>query len=105
MTELYEKSFQKLELDVVLEQVASCANSEEAKERCCALRPLEDAEEIQILQQQTTAAVKLVSLKGSPSFHGLKNVGPSLERADRGGCLSTAELLRIAAVLKCIRNA
>ena len=105
MTELYEKSFQKLELDVVLEQLASCANSEEAKERCCALRPLEDAEEIQILQQQTTAAVKLVSLKGSPSFHGLKNVGPSLERADRGGCLSTAELLRIAAVLKCIRNA
>ena len=105
MTELYEKSLNKLELDVVLEQLASCANSEEAKERCCALRPLEDAEEIQILQQQTTAAVKLVSLKGSPSFHGLKNVGPSLERADRGGCLSTAELLRIAAVLKCIRNA
>ncbi len=105
MTELYEKSLKKLELDVVLEQLASCANSEEAKERCCALRPLEDAEEIQILQQQTTAAVKLVSLKGSPSFHGLKNVGPSLERADRGGCLSTAELLRIAAVLKCIRNA
>ena len=105
MTELYEKSLTKLELNVVLEQLASCANSEEAKERCCALRPLEDAEEIQILQQQTTAAVKLVSLKGSPSFHGLKNVGPSLERADRGGCLSTAELLRIAAVLKCIRNA
>ena len=105
MTELYEKSLNKLELDVVLEQLASCANSEEAKERCCALRPLEDAEEIQILQQQTTAAVKLVSLKGSPSFHGLKNVGPSLERADRGGCLSTAELLRIASVLKCIRNA
>ncbi len=105
MTELYEKSLKKLELDVVLEQLASCANSEEAKERCCALRPLEDAEEIQLLQQQTTAAVKLVGLKGSPSFHGLKNVGPSLERADRGGCLSTAELLRIAGVLKCIRNA
>ena len=54
MTELYEKSLTKLELNVVLEQLASCANSEEAKERCCALRPLEDAEEIQILQQPHT---------------------------------------------------
>ena len=105
MNELYEKSLKKLELDTVLEKLAECATSEEAKERCRGLLPLEDAEEILILQQQTTAAVKLISLKGTPSFHGLKDVGPSLERADRGGCLTTTELLRIASLLKCIRGA
>ncbi|MBQ2446583.1 MAG: endonuclease MutS2 [Oscillospiraceae bacterium] len=105
MTELYEKSLKKLELDAVLEKLAECAMSEEAKDRCRSLLPLDDREEIELLQKQTGAAVKLISLKGSPSFHGVKNVGPSLERADRGGCLTTAELLRIAALLKCVRGA
>ncbi len=105
MTELYEKSLKKLELRTVLEKLAECANSEEAKERCMKLLPLDDVEEIQILQQQTSAAVKLISLKGSPGFHSLKEIRPSLERADRGGCLTPKELLRIAGVLKCIRGA
>ena len=105
MTELYEKSLNKLELGAVLEQLADCAHSENAKEQCRKLLPLDDAEEIALLQGQTSAACKLISLKGSPSFHGLKDIASSLERADRGGCLTPVELLRIAGVLKCIRNA
>ena len=105
MTELYEKSLNKLELNTVLDKLAECAHSEEAKERCLKLTPLTDAEEILLLQQQTSAACKLISLKGSPSFHELKETASSLERADRGGCLTPVELLRIAGVLRCIRNA
>ncbi len=105
MTELYEKSLNKLELNAVLRQLADCAQSDAGKERCLALLPITDDEEIRILQGQTTAACKLITLKGSPSFGALKEIGPSLERADRGGCLSPAELLRIAGVLKCIRGA
>lgn len=105
MTELYEKSLNKLELGAVLEQLADCAHSENAKEACRKLLPLNDAEEIALLQGQTSAACKLISLKGSPSFHALKEIASSLERADRGGCLNPTELLRIAGVLKCIRNA
>lgn len=105
MTELFEKSLNKLELAAILEMLAGCANSEAAKEKCRALLPLEDAEEVAILQGQTTAACKLISLKGSPSFHELKEIASSLERADRGGCLTPIELLRIAGVLRCIRNA
>lgn len=104
MTELYEKSLKKLELDAVLEKLAQYAHSDEGKDRCRALLPLEDVEEIRLLQQQTSAAVRLISLKGAPSFRGLKEIRPSLERADRGGCLTPTELLRIAAVLKCIRS-
>ena len=46
MTELYEKSLRKLELDNVLAQLADCANSEDGKDRCRALLPLDDAEDL-----------------------------------------------------------
>ncbi len=105
MTELYEKSLRKLELDRVLEQLAGYANSEEGKARCLALLPQTDIDEIRALQEQTSAACRLIDLKGSPSFHEVRPIAPSLERADRGGSLNPTELLRIAAVLRCIRNA
>ena len=45
MTELYEKSLNKLELGAVLEQLADCAHSENAKEQCRKLLPLDDIED------------------------------------------------------------
>ena len=105
MNELYEKSLRKLELDKVLELLAEHAGSEEARERCRKLRPLTDAEDIRVLQAQTSAACRLMTVKGAPGLGGIIDVGASLERADRGGCLSPEELLRIAGVLKSARMA
>ncbi len=104
MTELYEKSMKKLELDTVLERLSGCATSEEAKDRCRALLPLSDAEEIRRLLDQTSAACAMITLKGAPGFQDVREVASSLERADRGGCLTPVELLRIAGVLRCIRS-
>lgn len=103
MSELYEKSLQKLELDAVLQLLADQASSEEAKERCKAIRPLTDLDDIHRLQAQTSAACRLITLKGSPSLGGVKDVSASLARADRGGSLSAGELLKIASVLRCAR--
>ena len=103
MNELYEKSLRKLELDKVLALLAEHAGSDAGKERCLRILPIDDADEIRGLQKQTSAACTLITLKGSPSFSGAIDVGASLERADRGGCLNPEELLRIAAVLKCAR--
>ena len=72
----------------MLEQLAAYANSDEAKARCLALEPQTDVDEIRVLQEQTGAACRLIDLKGSPSFHELKEIAPSLERADRGGSLN-----------------
>ena len=105
MNEQYQKSLTKLELDKVLALLADHASSPAAKERCLAVRPLDDAEDIWLLQAQTSAACKLITLKGSPSFGGIVDVGASLSRADRGGCLSPEELLRVATVLKAARTA
>ena len=49
MSELYEKSLIKLELDQVLALLAECAGSEGGKEACLRLRPVSDLEEVQTL--------------------------------------------------------
>ena len=50
MNEQYQKSLTKLELDKVLALLADHASSPAAKERCLAVRPLDDAEDIRLLQ-------------------------------------------------------
>lgn len=103
MSELYQKSLNKLELDAVLELLAAQAVSDAAKVACRAIPPETEADEVRRLLGQTSAACKLISLKGSPSLGGIQDVGESLDRADRGGSLSPSELLRIASSLRAAR--
>ena len=104
MSELYEKSLLKLELDQVLQLLADSAGSPEGKGVCLNLRPTSDLEEVQALLEQTTAASELSTRKGYPGFVEVRDVSDSLERADRGGCLQPKELLGIAGVLRCART-
>ena len=104
MSELYEKSLLKLELDQVLELLAECAGSFEGKEACRRLRPTSDLEDLRLMLDQTTAASDLCTRKGNPVFGDVTEVSAALERADRGGSLQPLELLRIAGLLRCART-
>ncbi len=104
MSELYEKSLWKLELDQVLELLSQCAGSMGGKEACRKLRPTSDLEDVELMLQQTTAASDLCTKKGNPVFGDVTDVSASLERADRGGSLQPMELMRIAGILRCARN-
>ncbi len=104
MSELKDKSLQKLELDQVLALLSEYAGSAEGKAACLSLRASSDLEEVQALLEETTAASDLATRKGNPSFSGVRDVSASLERADRGGSLQPVELLHIAAVLRCART-
>ena len=104
MSELYEKSLLKLELDQVLQLLSDCAGSRGGKEACLLVRPTSDLEDVKELLAQTTAASDLCTRKGNPIFGDVTDVSASLERADRGGSLQPVELLRIAGVLRCARN-
>ena len=104
MSELYEKSLQKLELDLVLQRLSACAGSEGGKAACLLLRPTSDLEEVTLLLQQTTAASDLCARKGNPVFGDVTDVSSSLERAERGGTLQPKELLRVAGILRCART-
>ena len=105
MSELFEKSMLTLELPRVLELLASCAVTDEGKERALSLRPMTDLDDVRRAQEETTAAVKLLVLRGTPGFAGIHPVAASLQRADMGGSLNTRELLEIAAVLRAARTA
>ena len=104
MSELYQKSLIKLELDQVLEMLSLCAGSQQGREACKKLSPVSDLEEVMLLLSQTTAASQMTDKKGYPGFSEVRDVSASLERADRGGSLQLAELLSIAGVLRCARN-
>jgi len=104
MSELYQKSWQKLELHVVLEKLSACAGSADGKNACLALVPTSDLEDVQHLLDETTAAANLSTRKGYPGFAGAINVLESLNRAERGGMLHAGELLNIAALLRCARS-
>ena len=104
-TNLFEKSMVTLELPQILEQLAACAVTQEGKDRALALRPMCDQDDVQRAQEETSAAVKMLVMRGSPSFGGVKPVAASLQRADMGGSLNMRELLDIAAVLRATRKA
>ena len=104
MSDLYEKSLQKLELPQVLQLLSACAGSIGGKEACLRLSPVTDLEEVELLLQQTTAASTLCARNGNPVFGDVTDVSASLERAERGGALQPKELLRIAGILRCART-
>ena len=105
MSELFEKSMTTLELPRVLELLSACAVTDEGRERCLALRPMTDMEEVQRAQEETSAAVNMLLTRGTPGFAGIRPVAASIQRADMGGSLNTRELLEIAAVLRAARTA
>ncbi len=99
----FEKSLLTLELPAVLEMLSQQAVSETAKEQARQLAPASDPFEVKRRLEETTAAKTMMVVRGSPSFSGVKDVRPSLARADLGGALNTRELLDIARVLQASR--
>ena len=104
MSELFEKSIRVLELPRLLEMLEHHAVSAEAKARARRLTPSDDFGEVNRLLDETDAARKMIMLRGSPAFGGVRDVGEALSRAERGGMLNTRELLDIAGLLTNVRR-
>ena len=83
--------------------LAAEAVTEGGKEACLKLRPSADRFEVKNRLSETSAAKNMMVVRGSPSLSGIKDIRPSLSRADLGGSLNTIELLSIARVLQCAR--
>ena len=101
--DFYEKSLNILELPVVLDMLAAEAVTDGGKEACRSLRPSSDRLEVKNRLVETSAAKEMMVVRGSPSLSGIKDIRPSLSRAELGGSLNTIELLNIARVLQCAR--
>ena len=100
---MLEKSYVTLELPAVLEMLAGQAESELGKAEALKLEPSAVPEEVRRRLQETTDAARLMTLRGSPSFSGVRDIRPALDRARLGGALNTRELLNIAGLARCAR--
>ena len=98
--ELYKKSQKTLELPAILEMLAGEAISETAKENARLLSPSGDYHCVKTRLEETTAALSMISEKGNPPFSGVIDIRGAVRRADMGGSLNCAELLRIAGLLR-----
>lgn len=99
-----QKHYKALELDKIRKLLAGQTACEDAARQALELQPSPDPEEVRRLLQETDDAFVLIAKFGSPSFGGLKNETDSLHRAETGGTLSMAELLRVAGVLRTLRG-
>ena len=98
----FERARKTLELDKVLELLATYAATEGAKQRIAALRPSVSIEKIRDLQKQVSEAKLYLQTKGSPSFNAAKDVTRHIEMARKGAMLSMPALLEVAGVLSAV---
>lgn len=98
------RDLRALELDKILDLLAGETCCSAAAEMARALRPATQRELAERLLQETDDACRLMAGFGSPSFGALTDVTNPLRRAEAGACLSLAEFLRIADILRTIRG-
>lgn len=102
MQEDMQRHARALELDKILKLLAEQTSCDDAAQAALTLVP--SPEEAEGLLQETDDAFVMMARFGSPSFGGLANVTNSLRRAQAGGMLMMAELLKIAVVLRTLRG-
>ncbi|NLN81436.1 MAG: endonuclease MutS2 [Clostridiales bacterium] len=99
-----KRDYKVLELDKILELLASETSCEGAAKIARGIEPSSDLGEARRRMEDTAAAMLLTARFGSPSFGQLKDVTDVLRRAEAGASLSMRELLDIAETLRIIRS-
>ena len=95
-----KKTFKTLEFDKIINQLVGFAHSDLGKKLCAQLSPSSNLSEIKEWQKETSDALSRIYRRGSISFYGLHEIGPSLRRLEIGSTLGSVELLHIASVLE-----
>ena len=88
-----------LEFAAVVEQLAALTSFPPSRDLAVGSLPLADPAHVTLLQEQTDEAVRLLTEQAQASIGAARDIRPALERADRGGQLTPAELLEIALTL------
>ena len=95
-----EKALHTLEYDKIVTLLEERASSAPGKALCRAITPLTDITRIEMLQEETAAAVGRIFAKGSISFGNTFDVNASLLRLQLGSALGIRELLQICKLLE-----
>lgn len=95
-----EKALKVLEYQKIVDMLADCADSQPGREKCRQLLPKVQKDEIELMQDETAAALKRVMLKGSLSFSGLRDMRMDIRRLEIGSSMSAGELLNVDRLLQ-----
>lgn len=95
-----EKALKTLEYSKIIQMLENFATSSCGKDLCRSLIPLDNLNEIEIMQQETADALARIYQKSSLSFGGVKDIRGSLKRLEIGSTLGTGELLSLCSLLE-----
>lgn len=98
------KILKTLEFDKIKQKVAEAAVGEAASERILNLSPKKRYADVLFELERCDAAQVLLLKFSAPKIARIKNIENSLKRINAGGCLSAAELLNFAEILKTAEN-
>ena len=59
---------------------------------------------LKIILEETNEALDILITKGTPPFEGLYDIREGIERAGKGGILTSRQLLKIGSMLRCARK-
>ena len=99
-----ERYIKTLELDKILEKLATEASLEDSEAEAKKIIPDTNEENVKSALDNTSDAYDFMSRYSAPSFGGAKNVSSQLRRAEASARLSIPELLDIAETLRVIRG-
>lgn len=88
------------EYNKILDMLADHATSEPGRERCRALLPMRDLDDIEKAQSETEAALSYVFANGSISFGNTKDFSAICRSLSIGTTLTAGELLSLASFLE-----
>lgn len=100
-----KKSLYTLEFNKITEQLAALCSSEPGASMAMHIKPLTNPERIELMQSETRSAFNRVVRFGPLSFGGLINPKEELTRLEKGGTLTTIELLSMASQLELAKRA
>ncbi len=89
-----------LEYHKIIDKLIDKATSAPGRKLCKELVPMTELSEITHAQSETADALSRLFKKGSTSFGGNTELGPSIKSLEVGSALSSSELLKIAAMLE-----
>ena len=98
-----EKEVRSIELDKILYILQELAVCKETRARLLALRPMTDPDEMREALLETDTMASLLQKISDPRYSGVEQVEKTVDRAAKGGVLSMAELLSVAATLRNFR--
>lgn len=99
-----EKTIRILEYNKIIDRLVSLTASNLGSELAKQLMPDNDFEKIKINLKETSDGVNFISRRGSPPLGGIHDIRDSIRRADIGSMLNLGELIRVAGVLRAVRN-